>query len=262
MKRVLSIMNLLGVLLFCGRGAAAATVGIPHASQPGASLDLSLRHEADNAKRLAADWLAARQNPDGSWGSTNLNTVLTPIAWFALHGMGDAVDAIACGRAIVWLDSQPLGPGARFDAGLWRRLLIRHAFADSPERQKREEAICDATRELVSDAPAYSLWLWHEAGHERNLGGSATRYLALAAPDYPMDTRNPETLWFFARLINRYANGVWLRGTDALDWRSDFARALINAQRKGPVGGHWDGDTDDAKLRATAFALLALMEID
>jgi len=265
MKRLLSIICLLTLL----GHSAAGEVGVVAIRQPGASLDTSVRHEVDNAKRLAAEWLIARQQPDGSWGSTNANTVLTPIAWLALKGMDNAVDAVARDRAIVWLDGQPIEKDASFDAYLWRLLVTLHALPDSPERQTLEGNLHQVMRPLLSDATAYSHILWREATYPAGPTSmsppveDALQQLALIAPDYPLDTRNTETFWYFARLINRYAKGVWMRGTEALDWRNDFGLALVNMQRKDPSGGgYWHSTTDDAKTRATAFALLALHEID
>ncbi|MCL1919780.1 MAG: hypothetical protein FWG50_01680 [Kiritimatiellaeota bacterium] len=263
MKRLLSIINLLGVSLFC-HGAEIAVTAV---RQPGTSLDTSVRNEADNAKRLAADWLTARQNPDGSWGSTNANAVLTPIVWLALNGMDDAIDAVARDRAIVWLDSLPVAANAPFDAYLWRLLAILHALSDSPFETHIGD-IMSVGEPFAADAPFYSQWLWREAVGRlcevpapRNQ--RVKKWLAAVAADYPLNTQNTETFWFFARLINSSEKGVWIRGTEALDWRNDFGLALINAQRKDPSGGgYWNAETDDAKLRATAFALLALREID
>jgi len=268
MKRFVSVIRLL--VLFCHGAVAAAEVGIPAARQPGTSLDTSVRNEADNAKRLGAEWLIARQQPDGSWGSTKANTVLTPIVWLALKGMDDAVDAVARDRAVVWLDAQPVEENVPVDALLWRLLAITHALPDSSERQTRIQAIIHAAQPSVPDLSAYGDWLWREAVYpsqrtpaRSSPNNEAQRQLALIAPDYPLDTQNTETFWYFARLINRYAKGVWMRGTEALDWRNDFAQALINAQRKDPSGGgYWNAKTDDTKIRATAFALLALGEID
>lgn len=266
MKRLLSIINLLGVLFFCRDAAAAAGPDIIAARQPGASLDTSVRNEADNAMRLAAEWLTARQHPDGSWGSPDASAVLTPIVWFALEGMGNAVDAMARHRAAVWLDNHPPGDNAPFDAYLWRLLAMLHGPPDSPFKTVGVEL--KTVEALAPNASAYSRWLWRETDFLLTSSGpyltdSAKRQLALIAADYPLDTQNTETFWFFARLINRYSKGVWIRGTEVLDWRNDFGLALINMQRKDPArGGYWNGATDDAKIRATAFALLALHEID
>ena len=274
MKHVLSIINLLGVLLFCHGAAGAAEVGIIAARQSGGSLDTSLRNEADNAKRLAAEWLVARQQPDGSWGSTNANTVLTPMAWLALKGMDAAIDAVARDRAVVWVDAQPLASITSLDGNTWRLLVVSQALPDSPERQARVRALLDASdndRPLYDRAGEYSRRFRWEVilpfciapAKPSPYETEAQRTLATVAQDYPLDTQNPETLWHFARLINRYGGGVWLRGTVALDWRNDFAQTLINTQRKDPSGGgHWGSGSDDDKLRATALALLALREID
>jgi hypothetical protein len=262
MKRLLSIINLIGGVLFC-HGADIATV-----RQPGGGLDTSVRNEVDNAKRLAAEWLVARQHLDGSWGSTSNNTVLTPIVWFALKGVEAPIDAVARDRAVVWTDNQPIEGGASFDAHLWRLILIRYALPDTLERQMRilVASYDPAMLPLFAHTTTSNWWLWYEVtnpSQKLDLNSIAKQRLALIAPDYPLDTKNTETFWFISRLINRYSGGVWMRGTEALDWRNDFGLALVNAMRKDPKGGgYWDGETDDAKIRATAFALLALREID
>ena len=259
MKRLLSIINLLGVLFFFI--ADAAEVDVVAIRQPGTSLDTSISNEADNAMRLAAEWLIARQHPDGSWGSTNNVAELTPIAWLALKGVESAVDAVRRDRALVWLDAQPIG-GAAFDANVWRRQVTFLALPDSPEREARLHELAKAMKPIPFSVHAYGYFLWREEALPIETKAQAKGMLSSVARTYPMDTPSTETLWFFARLINRYSNGVWLRGTEALDWRNDFGLTLINALRKDPAGGgYWNADTDDAKIRATAFALLALREI-
>ena len=273
MKHFLSIINLSGLLLFCH---GAAGVDIVAVRQPGTSLDTSVRNEVDNARRLAAEWLIVRQQPDGSWGGTNCNTVLTPMVWLALKSAESAVDAVRRDRAVVWLDSQPLAPSTSLDVYTWRLLVVAQALPDSPERQTRVKALLDAMetpndRALFGRAGEYSRRLRWEVvlpfcvapAKPSPYDEEAQRMLVTVAQDYPLDTQNPETFWHFARLINRYGKGVWVRGTEALDWRNDFAQTLINAQRKDPTGGgYWNAGTDDDKIRATAFALLALREID
>ncbi|MCL2105235.1 MAG: hypothetical protein FWH21_09380 [Kiritimatiellaeota bacterium] len=232
--------------------------------------------------RLAADWLAARQQPDGSWGSAYGNTLLTSVAWLALKGMGDAVDAIARDRAVVWLDREPVEADAAWEVYAWRILMIAHALpADSPERKSRIEAIIPHRWRLArilskEDMPKRNdVWLWHEAivqsgvwlgmiqsGPHAFPDSEALEEIEAFASNYPPEARDPESLWSFARLVNRHRGGLLLRETEALDWRNDFARVLISTLRKDPKGGgYWDGTTDDAKIRATAFALLALREI-
>ena len=276
MSRLMSITNLRLMPLFCCCCAAAAEPAITATPQPGSSLGASLRHEADNAKRLAADWLADRQRPDGSWGSAARNTELTPAAWLALKGMGNAVDAVARDRAVVWFADQPLDADTSFDACVWRYLMMSTALPDTPEREAQLDALIRTMLPLAPYGATYSRWLWEDLTFPTvpttmvPLSVFAKRQLALIAPDYPIVTQNTETLWHFARLINRHAKGVWMRGTEALDWRNDFARALISGQRKDPRGGgYWDSPAlsadntpDDARIRATAFALLALLEID
>jgi hypothetical protein len=72
--------------------------------QPGASLDPSIRNETEHAVDLAAAWLAARQNSDGSWGSETGRVWRTSAALLALTARA-ALHSDARARAAVWLDS-------------------------------------------------------------------------------------------------------------------------------------------------------------
>jgi hypothetical protein len=92
---------------------------------------------------------------------------------------------------------------------------------------------------------------------------------------YPPKPCDPENLWLVSRAINLYRNGLLLRNTEALDWRNDFAQLLICSQRNFPSGGgYWEPSRLDpadlkstpqslmiARIRATAFGILALKEI-
>jgi hypothetical protein len=97
---------------------------------------------------------------------------------------------------------------------------------------------------------------------------------------YPPRSADPETLWLLSHAINQNHKGLLLRKTEVLDWRNDFAQLLLSAHRKDPAGGSfWDPVCTTnccpaastalprsevlmaARIRATAFGLLALKEI-
>jgi hypothetical protein len=100
----------------------------------------------------------------------------------------------------------------------------------------------------------------------------ASALLAASLASYPPKTCIPENLWRSGHVINRFSGGLLLRGTEVLDWRNDFAQLLICSQRKAPSGGgYWDETPSEkepsteaqmtARIRATAFGILALKEI-
>jgi hypothetical protein len=73
--------------------------------------------------------------------------------------------------------------------------------------------------------------------------------------------------WRLAHAINRASAGTLLDDAGrAIDWRNELGQLLVAAQRVEPAGhgAFWEaaaaGD-DAARVRATAFALLALEEL-
>jgi hypothetical protein len=108
----------------------------------------------------------------------------------------------------------------------------------------------------------------------------AQSVLEAALASYPKVTADPETLWLLSHAINQNYKGLLLRKTEVLDWRNDFAQLLLGSHRKDPAGGsYWDPVSATnccpavsatlppsearmtARIRATAFGLLALKEI-
>jgi len=97
---------------------------------------------------------------------------------------------------------------------------------------------------------------------------------------YPRVSADPETLWLLSHAINQQHKGLLLRKSEVLDWRNDLAQLLLGSHRKDPAGGsYWDPVCTTkccpaastalppsealmaARIRATAFGLLALKEI-
>ncbi len=111
--------------------------------------------------------------------------------------------------------------------------------------------------------------------------------LAACITNYPPKQCDPETLWLLSRSINQDHQGRLIRNEDPLDWRNDFANLLISSLRRAPSeGAYWEpagpkgatisngsaqprspacGSSPDslmlARIRATAYGILALKEI-
>lgn len=100
--------------------------------------------------------------------------------------------------------------------------------------------------------------------------------LKKAQTSYPPATRDTEPLWRLSHAINQLQSGRLMQGSVPLDWRNDFANILISTQRRDSGGGaYWDAQgsganagappeqitPSQARIRATAFGLLALKEI-
>ena len=111
--------------------------------------------------------------------------------------------------------------------------------------------------------------------------------LATCLTNYPPTRCDPETLWLLSRSINQDHQGCLLRNAEPLDWRNDFANLLISSLRRAPLeGAYWEpegpkgattsndsaqprppacGASPDslmlARIRATAYGILALKEI-
>lgn len=144
---------------------------------------------------------------------------------------------------------------------------------------------------LASEADAPRLAAWAETAGLTAKTNQAKALLAACVATYPPTSPDPETLWLLSRAINLFHKGLLLRGTEVLDWRNDFAQLLICSQRKEPSSGaYWEpadpsGTTSGsgsaqprppasgsalnastesrmlARIRATAFGILALKEI-
>jgi hypothetical protein len=122
--------------------------------------------------------------------------------------------------------------------------------------------------------------------HVVKLAGLASRtnqaqsLLEAALVSYPHVSADPEMLWLLSHAINQKHKGLLLRKTEVLDWRNDFAQLLLGSHRKDPAGGsYWEVVQPTnccqaasaslppsealmtARIRATAFGLLALKEI-
>jgi hypothetical protein len=145
---------------------------------------------------------------------------------------------------------------------------------------------------LESFNPTTNLLKFVEAAGLSARTNQAKALIDVALATYPHVSADPETLWLLSHAINQYHQGILLRQTEVLDWRNDFAQLLLGSLRKDLNGGtYWDplpatnlcqtasscvvnpqvtngvvssihGEAlMTARIRATAFGLLALKEI-
>jgi hypothetical protein len=263
----LSIMNPLATLVFCAATLHADLAATPM-RQPGASLDTSIRNEADHAIRQAARWLADRQHPDGSWGESN-RVELTALALFALSGARQPDQSGPSARAALWLNTTATNRLDRLGVHAWRLLALALVLPASPERIPflRRLALQAPAGPQDAAAPADRA-LWHEALALAGLGPppvpepDAADRLARAAAAWPPPFADTRTTWLFARLVNRAANGMLLHGKEPIDWRKSVAGQLVSTQKKDPRGGgFWAADTPDGQLAETAYGILCLLEL-
>jgi len=108
----------------------------------------------------------------------------------------------------------------------------------------------------------------------------AQALLEASLASYPPQSADPEKLWLLSHAINQNHKGLLLRKSEVLDWRNDFAQLLLAVHRTDPAGGsYWEAPPVTnrcseasasqplsepqmtARIRATAFGLLALKEI-
>ena len=267
MRWSLSITNLLTALFFCGALGLRAEIAALPVRQPGASLDTSLRNEADHAVRQAALWLAARQQPDGSWGVSN-RVRLTSIVLFALKVSSQPAYSEPCARAALWLDSTATNRTDDLGTHAWRLLALALALPETPGRTPFLRRLAERAPSDGCGASAGGQTLWREAAAAAGLAqppppeSDASNRLARAAAAWqpPLDCNR--AAWQLARLINRAGNGQLLRGNEPLDWRAGLAKTVINTQRRDSGGGgYWEAQNSDLMLAETAFGILALTEL-
>jgi len=260
-------MNPLVLLLFCAAMPVRADVTVAPVRQSGAPLDPSLRNEAGHAVRQAADWLAAQQNADGSWGGTN-RVRFTSLALLALSVSHNPAFSEPCARAVLWLDRDATNRLDCLDTQAWRLLALVSALQNTPGRTN---ALCRfaKTANIPTDTNKEAARFWSEALAAAGLAAppaeppGARDRLARVADAWPPPSALPTaTAWQLAHLINRTGGGQLVRGNTPLDWRTDLTQRLINTQRRAPDhGGYWAAPTRDGTIAETAFGLLALLEL-
>ena len=263
----LSIMNTLVMLLFCAGMPVRADVTIAPVRQSGAPLDPSLRNEAGHAMRQAADWLAAHQNADGSWGGTN-RVRLTSLALLALSVSHHPALSEPCARAALWLDRDATNRLDCLETQAWRLLALVSALQNTPGRTN---VLCRfaKTANIHTDANNETARFWAEALAAAGLApppaeptGARDRLAHVADTWPPPSALSTTTAWQLAHLINRTGGGQLVRGNTPLDWRTDLTQRLINTQRRASDhGGYWTAPTRDGTIAETAFGLLTLLEL-
>jgi len=263
----MSMQNLLAALTFFAASGLGAGIGVTSIRQPGASIDASLQNEADHAVRQAAVWLAAGQNPDGSWGSSN-RVRLTSLVLLALSASRQPGFSDATARAALWLDAHATNRVCDLDTHAWRLLALTQLLPDTPARGACLLRLSASARPLEAAAPAEARRLWSEALAAAGLGSvpsappDAPERLAALAADWPPAHADNATAWQLAHRINREGNGQLLRGNAPLDWRRDLAQRVVNTLRSDPAGGgYWDAAGTDGRLAETALGLLTLLEL-
>lgn len=273
MRRTLSIFILGTTPFFFTPHAPGATVDVTPVRQAGYALGPSLRNEADHAVREGADWLAARQNPDGSWGGPANRVRLTALVLLSLQQAGENTHADACVRAALWLDGTATNALPDLAAHAWRLLAVSRMLAASPSRTRLLKRLSDRARTTQATASADMLALWREAletaGLEtpaapssRKPAPGARSALAAIADAWPQVPADNARAWRLVRLINREGDGHLLRNGQPLDWRTDLARSLISRQRRDSAGGgFWEAPNPDGKLAETAFGILTFSDL-
>ena len=263
------MQNLLAVLIISAAVGSGASIGVTSIRQAGAPLDPSIRNEVEHAVDLAAQWLAARQNADGSWGSATDRVTRTSVALIALTSRANR-HSEACARAAVWLDSHLPATNELDAAHAWRVIALLSVAPDTPARTNLTRRLLDEARPYVpgtNDWPLGQL-LWNDAlalaGQPAlPLPEKAAHMLTPKARDWPpAASLQPWSLWPCAYLINRLSDGTLTRNGDPLDWRRDVAQILINSQRRDPAGGaFWGASEKSDRVWQTAFGILTLSEL-
>ena len=265
----LSMKNLLAALIISAGAGFGASIGVTTIRQAGAPLDPSLRNEVEHAVDLAAEWLAAHQNTDGSWGPETNRIARTSVALLALTARASR-HSDTCARAAVWLDGHRPSTNELFAAHAWRVIALLSVAPDTP-------AGTNLTRRLLQEAlphaPGTNDWLvgqllWNDAlalagQPPRPVPATAAQILKTATREWPpADSLPPACLWPHAYLINRLAGGMLSRDGEPLDWRRDIAQILINTQRRDPAGGgFWGASESSDRVWQTAFGILTLGEL-
>ncbi len=269
MIRRLSMLILLSLALAAAPAPAGAPIGVTSIRQAGEPLDPSIQNEVVHAVDLAADWLAAHQSADGSWGSETDRVTRTSVALLALTARASR-HSDACARAAVWLDGHIPSTNELFAAHAWRIIALLSAAPDTPART-------NLTRRLLQEAglcaSATDGWLlgqllWNDA---LTLAGqpplplpeNRAQTLKLEARKWPpAPSLPPGCLWTPVYLISRLSGGTLTRDGEPLDWRRDAAQILINAQRRDPSGGgFWGASERSDRAWQTAFGILTLLEL-
>lgn len=271
MPRPLSMPKLASALIFSFVIPAWCQLSATSIRQPGDSLDPSIRNEAEHAVDLAAAWLAAHQNSDGSWGSETGRVWRTSSTLLALTTR-TAQHSDACARAAVWLDRHAPSAADPSDTHAWRVIALLSVTPDPAARASLAQRLFQSSQACVqpTNAPYFSRELWDDA---RALAGAPPapppengiarlQLSELAANAQRLSAGAADCRWRDVRTINRLGQGALERDGTPLDWRRDVAQNLINALRRDPSGGgYWGKEEGDARILQTTFGVLTLQEL-
>lgn len=273
MNAYLSIKNL-SLLLFLAMFTAIPlkAVEVHKFRLAGEPLDISLQQEADYAAANALKWLRARQNPDGSWGSSTANVERTAIVLLALVGHRDRSNAHT--TAALWLDANPPTTNDT-QAAAWRLIALLSSAASSSsddldtlakrllhESPIPKPAITNTITHQLISTTALSLINPHTTPPTKVK--AITDHLAtLAGSPTLLRSASPSDLWLAARTINLAGRSVLISNEEKVDWRRDIAQNLVNSQQRSSDsdGAFWEAPTSDDSITTTALALLALREL-
>lgn len=269
MHRHVSMTKLSAALVFSLAAQVCTALPVASIRNAGDSLDPSIQNEAGRAESQAALWLTARQQPDGSWGTSHRFRT-TALALLALAANGRREQSDACSRAVLWLEANASNHISRgeIEPHAWYVIALTRLVADSPARTNLLARYARRAAPALNTATPDARRIWCEA---LALAGATNAPTAAPTPQtefdriakaWPDSTRNAAEMWRIARLINARPDGQLVLGQTPLDWRRDLAQILITAQRSDPKGGgYWDAPTEDRRIEETAFALLTLLEL-
>ncbi len=248
---------------------AAAQTPVDQIRLPGAAIDLSSRNEVVNAIRLASDWLASKQNPQGSWGVSN-NVGVTSVALTAMCVSRHQKYSDNQTRAALWLKNTADLQIADLETHALRLLALSLTLPESSVRSNLFSSLIAKAKSTTDVCPAKpeAEELWHLATAAAGLHTAAEphqtikvslRQIANNWPPFPCGNR---AICRAAKTINRAGEALLTLGDIRLDWRSETAIFLLGSQRRDLTGGgYWDAPDHRRRILETAWGILALAEL-